>query len=110
MATLDRVLDYLVNTPELGFVLGGHEGVVLYATVDASYGTHEDRKSSPRCTLRIGEGSGAFLSRCRRPTVTADSSTVAEFIATHLAAKDIMWTRAILQEMGYSQENPTVLG
>ena len=43
MVTLDRVLEYLVNTPELGLVLGGHGGVLLYATVDASYGTHEDR-------------------------------------------------------------------
>ena len=110
MVTLDRVLDYLVNTPDLGLVLGGHGGVVLYATVDASYGTHEDRKSHSGCTLHIGEGSGAFLSRCKKQTVTADSSTVAEFIATHLAAKEIMWARSILQEMGYTQDNPTVLG
>ena len=40
--------------------------------------------------------------------MTADSSTVAEFIATHLAAKEVMWTRAILQEMGHSQENLNV--
>ena len=87
MVTLDRVLDCLVNTPDLGLVLGGHGGVVQYATVNASYGTHEDRKSPSGCTLHIGEGSGAFLSRCKKQTVTADSSTVAEFIATHLAAK-----------------------
>ena len=43
METIDRVLDYLVNTPELGLVLGGLGGVKLYATVDASYGTHDDR-------------------------------------------------------------------
>ena len=42
--------------------------------------------------------------------VTADSSTVAEFIATHLASKEIMWARAILEEMGYGQDQPTVLG
>ena len=76
-------------------MLGGHGGVVLYATVDASYGTHDDRKSHSGCTLHIGEGSGAFLSRCKKQTVTADSSTVAEFIATHLAAKEIMWARVI---------------
>ena len=35
---------------------------------------------------------------------------MAEFIATHLAAKEIMWARSILQEMGYTQDNPTVLG
>ena len=45
MVTLDRVLEYLVNTPKLGLVPGGRGGVLLYATLDALYGTHEDRKS-----------------------------------------------------------------
>ena len=43
METIDRVLDYLVNTSELGLVLRGLGGVKLYATVDVSYGTHDDR-------------------------------------------------------------------
>ena len=94
METFDRALDYLVNTSELGFVLGGFGGVKLYATVDASYGTHDDRKSHSGCTLHIGVSSGAFLSRSKNQTVTADSSTVAEFIATNLGAKKIMWARA----------------
>ena len=87
MVTIDRVLDYLGNTTELGLVLGGLGGVTLYATVDAFYGTHDDRKSHSGCTLHIGVGSGAFLLRRNKQTVTADSSTVAEFIATHLVAK-----------------------
>ena len=90
------MLDYLVNTPELGLVLGGLGCVVLYTTVDASYGTHLDRKSQSGCTLHIGDGFGAFTSRSKKQTVTADSSTVAEFIAPHLAAKEIMWARSLL--------------
>ena len=110
MVTLDRIVDYLVNTPDLGLVLGGHGGVLLFATVDGSFGTHVDRKSHSGYTLHIGVGSGAFLSRSKKQTVTADSSTVAEFIATHLASKDVMWARALLGEMGYAQIVPTVLG
>ena len=68
----------------------------LYATVDASYGTHNDHKSHSGCTLHIGVGSGTFLSRSKKQTVTADSSTVAVFFATHLVAKEIMWARALL--------------
>ena len=83
---------------------------MLHATVDASYGTHDVRKSHSGCTLHIGMGSGAFLFRSKKQTVTADSSTVAEFIATHLAAKEVMWARSILGEMAYSQLEPTVLG
>ena len=76
----------------------------------ASYGTHENRKSHSGCTLHIGAGSGAFLSRSKKQTVTADSSTVAEFIATHLVCKEIMWARELLSELGYPQLEPTVLG
>ena len=110
IVTLDRLLEYLVHTPDLGLVLGGHGVVILYATVDASYGTHADRKSHTGCTLHIRVGSGAFLSRSKKQTVTADSSTVAEFIATHLASKEVMWARALLSEMGHPQLQPTVLG
>ena len=35
---------------------------------------------------------------------------MAEFIATHLASKEIRWARALLGEMGYAQIAPTVLG
>ena len=79
---------------------------MLYATVDASYETHDDRKSHSGCNFHIGEGSGAFMSRSKKQTVTADSSTVAEFIATHLAAKEIMWARLLLGEMGIPQMGP----
>ena len=51
MDTLDRVLDYLVKTSELGLVLGGLVGLKLYATVDASYGAHDDRKLHSGCAL-----------------------------------------------------------
>ena len=91
-------------------MLGGLGGVTLYATVDASYGTHDDRKSHSGCTLHIGVGSGAFLSRSKKQTVAADLSIVAEFIATHLVANEIMWTRALLGEMGHVQLEPTILG
>ena len=83
---------------------------MLYATVDASYGTHDDRKSNSGCTPHIGEGSGAFMSCSKKQTATADSFTVAELIAAHVVSKEIMWARALLEEMGYSQDTPTALG
>ena len=77
--------------------------------MDASYGSHDDRKSLSACTLHIGRDSGSFLSRSKKQTITADSSTVAEFIAAHLATKEIMWARTLLAELGYPQINPTIL-
>ena len=109
MKAMDRVLQYLAGTPDLGLTFSSQEGVNLCATVDSSYGSHEDRKSHSACTLHIGRESGAFLSRSKKQTITADSSTVAEFIAAHLATKEVMWARAMLAELGYPQVNPTIL-
>jgi hypothetical protein len=109
MKAIDRVLQYIASTPDYGLVFSSTEGVVLYATVDASYGNHEDRKSHSACTLHIGRNSSAFMSRSKKQSITADSSCVAELIATHLASKEIMWARSLLAEMGFLQINPTIL-
>jgi hypothetical protein len=104
-----RILKYLVGTRELGLCFQSKEGIVLYGTVDASYGMHADRKSHTGITLHIGEDSGSFLTRSKKQTVLADSSTVAEYIAAHSAAKEVQWARSLLEELGYKQLEPTVL-
>ena len=53
MKAVDRVLQYIAGTAEYGLMFSSNEGVVLYATVDASYGNHEDRKSHSGCTLPL---------------------------------------------------------
>ena len=104
-----RILHYVNNTPDLGLKLYSGEGIVLYATVDASYACHTDLKSHTGCTLHLGRTSGSIFSLSKKQTVTADSSTVAELIAAHLAAHEIMWARNFLQELGYPQQNPTTM-
>jgi hypothetical protein len=66
MLAMDRVLQYLASNPELGLTFSSMEGVKLYATVDSSYGNHEDRKSHSGCTLHIGQNSGSFLTRSKK--------------------------------------------
>jgi hypothetical protein len=109
MKAADHVLSYVSSTRELGLTLHSGEGIVLYATVDASYAYHKDLKSHTGCTLHIGRHSGSVLTQTKKQTVTADSSTVAEFIAAHYAAKQIMWARNFLSELGFAQGQPTTL-
>eukprot|EP01036_Dinobryon_divergens_P002583 gene2583-3393_t len=45
MIAVDRILQYVAGTPTLGLTFQSSEGIKLYATVDASYGNHTDRKS-----------------------------------------------------------------
>ena len=39
----------------------------------------------------------------------ADSSTVAEYVAAHLGAKESMWIRNFLFELGFEQQHATTL-
>ena len=109
MARVDRILHYCADTSSLGLTFNSQEGPVLYATVDASYGSHDDRKSHTGVTLHIGKSSGAFLCRSKKQPIVTDSSAYAEFVAAHLATKEIMWCRSLLAELGYKQDNPTIL-
>jgi hypothetical protein len=109
LAAVHRILLYVAGTRHFGLHFHSGEGIVLYATVDASYASHQDRKSHTGFTLHIGKSSGSVCSKSKKQTITADSSTVAEFIATHVAAKEIMWARTFLMELGYPQHDPTIL-
>ena len=109
LSYVNRVLLYVIGTRDLALKFHSTEGVKLYATVDASYACHPDFKSHSGCTLHIGRLSGTFHALSKKQTVTADSSTVAEFIATHTVAKEIMWTRGLLFSLGFRQPEPTIL-
>jgi hypothetical protein len=106
---INRLLYYIVGTRDLGLLLHSGEGIILYATVDASYAVHGDLKSHTGCTLHIGRHSGSFRSLTKKQSVMADSSTIAEYIGAHLASKEIMWTRNFLFELGFQQKEPTTL-
>ena len=91
MEAINRVLYYLVGTRDLGLCFRSGEGIKFYATVDASYVSHDDLRSHTGCTLHISRNSASFQSLTKKQTHLADSSTVSEYIAAHLAAKEIMW-------------------
>jgi hypothetical protein len=109
LTAVNRIIAYLVGTKDLALQLGSDEGVVLYATVDASYATHDDSKSHTGLTLHIGKDSGAVIAISKKQKITSDSSTIAEFIATHLVAKEIIWCRGLLKSLTFPQKQPTIL-
>ena len=109
MKMVDRILQYVAGTRNLGIRLHSGEGIQLYATVDSSYASHTDSKSHTGVTLHIGRTSGSFNSISKKQPITADSSTVAEFIGCHMALKLILSTRIFLEELGFPQKEPTIL-
>ena len=109
---LQRILAYLYDTKELGIYLTTQESLqyTLVAWSDASYATHSDGRSHSGYGFTAQDNeSGLFYSRSRKQSNITLSSTEAELYAAVEAAKDILWFRDILAEIGLPQEAPTVL-
>jgi hypothetical protein len=101
MKAADRVLNYISITRALGLTLGSNSlDWKLHALVDASYNCYSDSKSHTGISLHLGFDSGSFLALSKKQSVTADSSTVAEYIASHTACQKILWAKNLLTELG----------
>jgi hypothetical protein len=109
MTTAIRILHYLLGTKHLGRNLGGNSNLKFWATADASYASHDDRKSHYGFSLHFGENSGAFYSTSKKAKIMAISSTEAEYIALFEASKVIAWALQFLQDLGFPQKSPIIL-
>ena len=81
---------------------------VLTAFVDASHANDlRNRRSTTGYSINMAGAAIAYRSKTQ--TVTATSSTEAEFIAAVLCAKAVRYLRAVLSELGFPMKDPTVL-
>ena len=101
MKAADRLLAYIATTKSLGLTLGSKSGdFTLHAYVDASYNCYPDSKSHTGVSLHLGKDSGCFFALSKRQSIIADSSTVAEYIATHTCIQKLLWAKNVLTELG----------
>ena len=101
MKAADRLLAYIATTRSLGLTLGSKSGdFTLHAYVDASYNCYPDSKSHTGVSLHLGQDSGCFFALSKRQSIIADSSTVAEYIATHTCIQKLLWAKNVLTELG----------
>lgn len=112
LSALMRILAYLYDTQELGITLlpGNTDVLRLMAWSDASYATHSDGKSHSGYGFTFdGTDSGLFFSRSTKQSNVTLSSTEAELYAAVEAAKDTIWFRELLSEIGFPQTAPTTI-
>ena len=109
MAAADRLLRYIASASQLGLTFCSHNSPSsLFAYVDSSYDCYTDSKSHSGVSLHLGQHSAAFLYLSKKQTITADLSTVAEFVATHSACQKILWAQNLLRELNFLSSIPTV--
>jgi hypothetical protein len=105
-----RVLYYLEQTQNDGIIFCTYGlPFELFVTTDASYDCHLDSKSHSGLSFHLGRFSGSFLSISKKQKVTADSSTVAEFIGAHTSCQTIAWVTNLLSEMKVTLKKPVTL-
>lgn len=107
---LKRILRYLAKTKGLGVVYSADKGstsINFRAFSDSDWAQAEGRKSVSGYVIEMANGPIAWSSK--QQAVVALSSCEAEYLSTTHAAKQILWTRSILSELGYRILSETVL-
>jgi hypothetical protein len=104
-----RILRYLQGTRKLMLILGGPDsGVLLHAFADADWaGDIDKRRSRTGYVVYINSTPIIWVSKLQLSI--ALSSTEAEYISLSATARDVLWTRMLLQELGFQQKGPTVI-
>jgi len=110
MNAINRVLNYVASTPNLGITYTASGNLDLHATIDSSYANHSDRKSQYGYTVHLGNLTNPpILAKSRKSKSVALSSTEAEYLAIADACKDIQWYHQLISELGFKSSSPTHL-
>jgi len=104
-----RIFRYLAGTLDNGLVFEGSTSFspTITAYADADYaGDPLTRRSTSGYLLTLAGSPVSWKSRLQRVVTT--STMEAEYLAIGDAAKDVLWLRALLAELGYKQPTTTI--
>jgi len=104
-----HLLRYLQGTRSLGIIYGHKDEAfpLFKGFTDSDWAQGELRKSVCGYVIEMGRGGISWSSK--QQSIVALSSCEAEYVASMHAAKQILWLRSLAEELGFSQEAPTVL-
>ena len=103
-----QVLQYLVDTAEIGMTVRPSKDLKLTCFTDASYGVKyvERRSITGMCTF-LGGNLIAWAS-CAQKT-TARSTAESEYLALDVGVKELMALRNVLKGLGFAMDLPSVV-
>ena len=94
-----NILKYLRRTKDVFLVYGGEEELVVNGYTDASFQTDKDDFRSQSGFVFCLNGGAVSWKSSKQETV-ADSTTEAEYIAASEAAKEAVWIKKFVSELG----------
>lgn len=102
-----RILRYLKKTKNFSIVYKRSKNACVEGYTDADYaGCHDTRRSTSGYIFMCASGPITWSSQ--RQSVVALSTTEAEYIALALGAKEAVWLKSFLGEIGMEQNSITV--
>jgi hypothetical protein len=101
-AAVKTILKYLRRTKDMFLVYGGDDELSVKGYTDASYLTDLDDSRSQSGYVFIMNGGAVSWKSSKQDTVSA-STTEAEYIAASEAAKEAVWIRNFLMDLGVVQ-------
>ena len=116
-AAAHRALIHLYQTRDKALIIGRDSSsstLCLECYADASYGDEremvggDDRWKSQSGYLLFVNGSCVSW-QSRRQKTRVLSSMEAEYVAASEAAKEVLWARQLLEELGHAQQKPTIM-
>jgi hypothetical protein len=106
-AAVKRIMRYLKGTLEVKLCLGGGD-IIMKGYCNADWGGDVNtRKSTTGYVLFLGNGAILWNSK-RQPTV-ALSTMEAEYMAASHSAKEAMWFRLLLEDVGCTQDGASTI-
>ena len=108
MAAVMRILGYLSLTKDVGLFYQSKCSDGLHALSDSDWGGCPDTyRSTTGFMVRLGTAPISWMSK--RQTLTAQSTCEAEYVAASEATRELIWTRNLLDELGFKLTGPSVL-
>ena len=101
-AAVKNILKYLIRTKDTFLVYGGEDELGVKGYTDASYLTDSDDSRSQSGYVFVMNGGAVSWKSSKQDTVSA-STTEAEYIAASEAAKEAVWIRNFLMDLGVVQ-------
>jgi hypothetical protein len=112
---LRRLLHYLRGTTDYRLTYGPQrdgsskpQSIALYGYCDSDWASDkDDRRSVTGYAFMLGGGTVSW--QAKKQHTVALSSVEAEYMAASQAAKEALWLRALLRELGMRSTSPTTL-
>ena len=82
----------------------------LWGSADCSYGAtaFEDGRSQAGIAMFLGSKNVPFLSKSQRIPEVVNSSTKGELISLHMVLEWALWSKNLLEEIGFPQDTITI--